>query len=264
MKLGFVGCGNMAKAIIGGILSSKLLSKEDITVSALRSSTLEEAERKFGVRTSEDNREVAGNSDCLVLAVKPYLYPEVIRELAPVLSDDKIIVSIAPGKTLKQLEEWFKKDVKLVRAMPNTPCTVGEGMTAICFNDRLTGEEILEVKSFFEACGRVDEVSEEKMDAVVAVSGSSPAYIFMLIEAMADAAVLEGMSRDQAYLFASQAVLGSAKMVLESGIHPAKLKDGVCSPGGTTIEAVRVLEERGFRSAVIEAMIACAEKSREM
>lgn len=264
MKLGFIGCGNMAKAIIEGILSSELLSKEEILVSALHSSTLEEAKRKFGVRTSGDNKDVAENADCVILAVKPHLYEEVIREISPVVDKSKIIISIAPGKTLKQLKEWFGGEVKLVRTMPNTPCTVGEGMTAICFNDRLHPKEVREVKSFFEACGKVEEVSEEKMDAVVAVSGSSPAYIFVLIEAMADAAVLEGMSRDQAYLFSSQAVLGSAKMVLESGLHPAKLKDGVCSPGGTTIEAVRVLEEKGFRSAVIEAMITCAKKSSEM
>ncbi|MFC4803722.1 pyrroline-5-carboxylate reductase [Filifactor villosus] len=264
MKLGFIGCGNMAKAIIEGILSSELLFKEDIVVSALHSSTLEEAKRRFGVHTSGDNREVAENADCVILAVKPYLYEEVIHEISPVVDKSKIVVSIAPGKTLKQLKEWFGREVKLVRTMPNTPCTVGEGMTAICFNDRLDPKEVSEVKSFFEACGRVEEVSEDKMDAVVAVSGSSPAYIFVLIEAMADAAVLEGMSRAQAYLFASQAVLGSAKMVLESGLHPAKLKDGVCSPGGTTIEAVRILEEKGFRSSVIEAMIACAKKSSQM
>ena len=174
------------------------------------------------------------------------------------------MITIAPGKTLSWLEEQFGKRVKIVRTMPNTPALVGEGMTAACVNQYVTEEEKAYALKILNAFGKVELVPEHLIDAVVAVSGSAPAYVFMFIEAMADAAVAEGMPRAQAYEFAAQAVYGSAKMVLETGKHPGELKDMVCSPAGTTIEAVRVLEERGFRSAVMEAMRACANVSRRL
>ncbi len=158
----------------------------------------------------------------------------------------------------------FGKRIKIVRVMPNTPALVGEGMAAICPNDLVSKEETEEVISIFESFGKAEIVEEKLMDSVTAVSGSSPAYVYMFIEAMADAAVLEGMPRDKAYKFAAQAVLGSAKMVLETGMHPGALKDMVCSPGGTTIKAVATLEKHGFRNAIIEAMRDCAIKSKEM
>ena len=180
------------------------------------------------------------------------------------VDEKKIIISIAPGKTLAWLEEQFGKKVKLVRCMPNTPALVGEGMTGVCCNEEVSDAEMQDVLKILESCGKAEMLSERLIDVVVSVSGSSPAYVFMFIEAMADAAVADGMPRAQAYRFAAQAVLGSAKMVLETGKHPGELKDMVCSPGGTTIEAVRVLEEKGMRSAVIEAMKACVKKGREM
>lgn len=173
-------------------------------------------------------------------------------------------MTLAPGKTLDWLETQFGKKVKIVRTMPNTPALVGEGMTAACPNQYVTEEERDYVLKILGAFGKVEIVPERLIDAVVAVSGSSPAYVFILIEAMADAAVAEGMPRAQAYEFAAQAVYGSAKMVLETGKHPGELKDMVCSPAGTTIEAVRILEKEGFRSSVIEAMKACAEVSRNL
>ena len=200
----------------------------------------------------------------LILSVKPQYYAEAIAEIRDCVSDDQLIITIAPGKTLAWLEEQFGKPVKIVRTMPNTPALVGEGMTAACVNPYVTEEEKAYALKILESFGKVEIVPEHLIDAVVAVSGSSPAYVFMFIEAMADAAVAEGMPRAQAYQFAAQAVYGSAKMVMETGKHPGELKDMVCSPAGTTIEAVRVLEERGFRSAVIEAMKACADVSRNM
>ena len=173
-------------------------------------------------------------------------------------------MTLAPGKTLEWLEEQFGKPVKIVRTMPNTPALVGEGMTAACPNQYVTQEEKEYILKILSAFGKVEVVPERLIDAVVAVSGSSPAYVFMLIEAMADAAVAEGMPRPQAYEFAAQAVYGSAKMVLETGKHPGELKDMVCSPAGTTIEAVRVLEKEGFRSSVMEAMKVCADVSRNL
>ena len=156
------------------------------------------------------------------------------------------------------------KEVKIVRTMPNTPAMVGEGMTAVCPNEHLTEDEIAYVKSLLESFSRAEIVPERMMDVVTAVSGSSPAYVFMLIEAMADAAVSGGMPRKQAYQFAAQALLGSAKMVLETGMHPGELKDMVCSPAGSTIEGVRILEQKGFRSAVFEALNGAAEKGKKM
>ena len=179
-------------------------------------------------------------------------------------TEDKIIITIAPGKTLAWLEEKFGKKVKIVRTMPNTPAMVMEGMTAASPNSYLSEEEVKYACHILESFGKVEVIPERLMDAVVGVSGSSPAYVFILIEAMADAAVSDGMPRAQAYKFAAQAVMGSAKMVLETGKHPGELKDMVCSPAGTTIEAVRVLEGTGFRSSVIEAMKACTDIAKGM
>ena len=200
----------------------------------------------------------------IILSVKPQFYEEVINQIKDCVKKEQIIITIAPGKTLAWLAEKFGKEVKIVRTMPNTPALVGEGMTAMCPNEYMEKEEIEYVKQLLESFGRVEVVPERLMDVVVSVSGSSPAYIFMMIEAMADAAVSGGMPRAQAYQFAAQAVYGSAKMVLETGKHPGELKDMVCSPAGTTIEAVRTLEEMGFRSSIIEAMKVCEEVSRNL
>lgn len=261
MKIGFIGCGNMASAMIKGIMGKQLVSAEDLMASAKSEKTKERIRAELGIRTA-DNRTVAETADVLVLAVKPIYMEEVIREIRDAVHPETIIVTLAPGKTLQWLEESFGTEVKLVRTMPNTPALVGEGMTALCPNHCVGAEELQRVIAVFKSFGKVQVVREPMIDVVVGVSGSSPAYVFMFIEAMADAAVADGMPRAQAYEFAAQSVLGSAKMVLETGKHPGELKDMVCSPGGTTIEAVRVLEEKGLRSAVIEAQKACVKKAR--
>ena len=230
--------------------------------SAKTKTTLERVQRELGIKVSMDNSEVVKNSDIVVLAVKPQYYQEVIEQIKDTVSDDQIIISIAPGKTLAWLQDCFGKSVKLVRTMPNTPALVGEGMTGACRNEYVTDEDYATVLQILGSFGEVETIPENLMDVCVSVSGSSPAYIYILIEAMADGAVADGMPRAQAYKFAAQSVLGSAKMVLETGKHPGELKDQVCSPGGTTMEAVRVLEEKGFRSSVIEAMKACVRKAR--
>ncbi|HHV31441.1 MAG: pyrroline-5-carboxylate reductase [Ruminococcaceae bacterium] len=264
MKLGFIGCGNMACAMMGGIIKNQVLSAEEIIASNLGRAPLERAQRELGIKTAQDNREVVRQAEIVVLAVKPQVYETVIREVAETVRPEQVIVTIAPGKTLNWLTETFGKPVKLVRTMPNTPALVGEGITAVCANESVTAKELEEVCRLLRGFGRTEVIPEHLMDVVVSVSGSSPAYVFLFIEAMADAAVADGMPRKQAYEFAAQAVLGSAKMVLESGKHPGELKDMVCSPGGTTIEAVRVLEAKGFRSSVIEAMKACTHKAKSM
>lgn len=262
MKLGFIGAGNMAKAIMGGILASAIVPKEEILASDA-SGQAREAARALGVRVTDDNREAAG-CDTVFLAVKPQFYAAVIEEIAPVVTANTLIVTIAPGWSLDRLSAAFGKDVKIVRSMPNTPAMVGEGMTAACRNSLVSDAELDYTRSLLESFGKCEIIPERLIDAVIVASGSSPAYVYMFIEALADGAVREGMPRDMAYRFAAQGVLGSAKMVLETGMHPGALKDMVCSPAGTTIEAVRVLEKEGFRSAVLEAMKACAERAREM
>lgn len=262
MKIGFIGCGNMATAMIGGMIAKNICSAADIIVSDAYAPVLEKAKEKLQVQISTDNKETVSGSDILFLAVKPQYYESVIMEIREAIRVNQIVVTIAPGKTLKWLTDTFGKPVKIVRCMPNTPALVCEGITGVCYNELVTKEELNGICDLLSGFGKFEMVPENQMDVVVSVSGSSPAYVFMFIEAMADAAVADGMPRAQAYRFAAQAVYGSAKMVLETGRHPAELKDMVCSPGGTTIEAVRVLEKNGFRSAVIEAMKACTTKAK--
>lgn len=263
-KIGFIGSGNMGGAMIGGIIRANLVAKEDIYVSDISEKSLEIVKEKYGVNTTTDNTVVASTCDVIVLSVKPQFYPVVISGIKDVVKDDVIIVVIAAGQSSDAVKELFGKDLKVAKAMPNTPALVGEGMAAIAPSKNMSQEEIDDVVAIFNSFGKSEVVAEHLMDAVTAVSGSSPAYVYMFIEAMADAAVLEGMARPQAYKFAAQAVLGSAQMVLQTGKHPGELKDMVCSPGGTTIAAVEKLEETGFRSSVMKAMKACADKSREM
>ena len=264
MKLGFIGTGNMAGAIMGGIIGQGVIGASEIIGSDLSEAGRQRVKEMYGIHVTAENKEVVESAEKIVLSVKPQFYPSVIAEIKDFVKDGQMIITIAPGKTLAWLEEQFGKQVKIVRTMPNTPAMVGEGMTAVCANEYVQREELEDVLHILGAFGKTEVISEHLMDVVVSTSGSSPAYVFMMIEAMADAAVADGMARSQAYKFAAQAVLGSAKMVLETGKHPGELKDMVCSPGGTTIEAVRVLEEKGFRSALIEAMKTCAEVSRHM
>lgn len=264
MKLGFIGLGNMATAMIGGILAKKMAEPEEILGSARTQETRQKAQKSFGIRTTPDNRQAAAESDILFLAVKPQFFPEVLSEIRDAIRKDTLVVSIAAGKTISFLEEAISPEHKILRCMPNTPALVGEGCTGVCCNGKVSENELEQVVKLLGSFGRASVITEAMMDAVVAVSGSSPAYVFLFIEAMADGAVKAGMPRAQAYEFAAQAVLGSAKMVLETGRHPGELKDMVCSPGGTTIEAVKVLEEKGLRGTVMEAMEACIARNRQL
>ncbi len=263
-KIGFIGGGNMGGAMIGGIISANLVSPEALLVADLNDTGLKDLEEKYGIRTTKDNKEVARESDILFLAVKPNIYSVVIEQIRDIIEDKTVVVSIAAGQTIGSITKMFGKEVKLVRTMPNTPALVGEGMSALCPNNLVTTEEMKRVKAIFSSFGKCQEVAESMMETVIGVSGSSPAYVYMFIEALADAAVLGGMPRVQAYEFAAQSVMGSAKMVLETGMHPGALKDMVCSPGGTTIAAVAELEKQGLRKAVMEGCIACMEKAKEM
>lgn len=231
MKIGFIGLGNMARAIIGGMLENQIVQADDVIGSARTEETMAAVQAAYGIKTRKSNIEVAKEAKTLILAVKPQFFTEVIEEIREAVSEDTLVISIAAGKTIAWIENAFGRKIKLVRCMPNTPALVGAGCTGVCVNERVSEEETAYSIQLMESFGRASLVPEHLMDAVGAVSGSSPAYVFMFIEAMADAAVAAGMPRKQAYEYAAQAVYGSAKLVLESGKHPAQLKDMVCSPG---------------------------------
>ncbi len=263
--IGMIGTGNMGSAILRGIVDAAYIRAERILAFDVSSQRLQELREDIpGIRTALDCREVARDSDLVILAVKPIYVEDVIEEIKPCL-EGKAVLSIAAGWTVSMLEKALAgSGATVLRVMPNTPALVGEGMTALCKETSFSREDFDYAKGIFDAVGRTMVLPERLFDGVVAISGSSPAYVYMMIEAMADAGVKEGLPRTYAYEMAAQSVLGSALMVLSSGTHPAALKDAVCSPGGTTIEAVEELERKGFRAAIMDAMAACAQKSREM
>lgn len=264
MKIGFIGLGNMASAMIGKMLDTGTFSPAQIIGSAKTQATADRAAEQFGITAGTDNQETARQADVLILAVKPVFLPEVIAEIKNIVDEKKLVISIAAGKSIDWLEQEFGRKLRVIRCMPNTPAMVGEACTCICLKEDVSKQDEETARKIMNSFGKASVLPERLMDAFIGVAGSAPAYVFLFIEAMADAAVLAGMPRAQAYEFAAQTVLGSAKMVLETRQHPGVLKDMVCSPAGTTIEAVKVLEEKGMRAAVIDAVNACVEKSRNL
>lgn len=259
----FIGMGNMGQAMLKGCLN--VFSKNDLTFTDVSEVNCQNVKSSTGVEFVGTAFECLEQAKCIVLAVKPQVYPVVLQQLSEKVREEQIVISIAPSYSITQLKDALGDHTRVVRAMPNTPAMVGEGMSGVCFSDdTFTEEERDLIRSFFNSFGKMEEVPEHLINAVTVASGSSPAFVYMFIEALADSAVKYGMPRDKAYTFAAQAVLGSAKMVLETGEHPGRLKDNVCSPGGTTIEGVAVLESKGMRSAVIEAASAVYDKCNRM
>lgn len=265
LKLGFIGAGNMGSAILRGLINAQYITADDMAICDLSARKLEELSDEFpGLTCTESDVELAEMCDVIVLAVKPQYLEETVAHIFDVLST-KAVISIAAGWTVNQLAELLEgSGATYLRVMPNTPAMVGEGMTAICDDTTFDQDDFDFAKGIFDAIGRTVVLPEKLFDGAIAISGSSPAYVFMMIEAMADAGVKEGLPRAIAYEMAAQTLLGSALMVLQTGTHPAALKDAVCSPAGTTIEAVEELERKGFRAAIMDAMKCCAEKSRIM
>ncbi|MDO4326413.1 MAG: pyrroline-5-carboxylate reductase [bacterium] len=262
-KFGFIGMGNMGYAILKGLL--KQYAPEELLFTDVNEERMKKVSQETGVLYALSNAECANQVKYLVLAVKPQYYNIVLKNIQHVVTPKHIVISIAPGITIDSLKDKLGKDKRIVRAMPNTPALLGEGMTGVSYEDELyTNAEKAVLNGFFRSFGKMEKVEERLMDAVGSLSGCSPAYIYMLIEAMADGGVKYGLPRQKAYDMAAQTVLGSAKMVLETGMHPGELKDMVCSPGGTTIEGVSALEESGFRSAIIKAIDASYEKTMKM
>jgi pyrroline-5-carboxylate reductase len=262
IKLGFIGTGNMGSALLRGIVNSGTIRADNIYIYDADKKKMDIINKELGVCIANSNQELIENSDVIILAVKPNMTRTILEACKNAFDSSKMLVSIAAGIGIKTLKEVIGHNKKVIRVMPNTPALVGEGMTLVSYDENVDSKELELVKKLFQCVGKVEILDEKLMSEVIALTSSSPAYVFMFIEAMADAAVKSGISRELAYELAAQAVLGSAKMVLETGRHPGELKDQVCSPGGTTIEAVAALEKNGFRYAIIDAMKRCTAKAR--
>lgn len=263
-NIGFIGTGNMGTPMIKSLAKCGEVDPKNIYIFDIDSIKTDALKCELGIQVVSSEDELVKVSDIVILAVKPNICPVVLDKCKGSFNDGKILVSIAAGVPISAYKEVVGDNIKCVRTMPNTPAQVGEGLTVICPDAICEAADIELITEIFKQFGKTVQLKEESMNSVIALTGSSPAYVFMFIEAMGDAAVQAGLPRDIVYGMAAQAVLGSAKLVLETGEHPAVLKDKVCSPAGTTIEAVAKLEENGFRNAIIEAMNACTDKANNM
>lgn len=263
-KIGFIGAGNMGEALVRGLLKARVFSPGSILISDPRRKRAADLVKVYGVKKTSGNQELVGKADVIILAVKPATINTVLREVNAVLDRGKLLVSVAAGVSLFQIESRLRVPARLVRAMPNTPALVGEGATAVCFGHMATAADRKLVARIFGAVGCAVELEEGMMDAVTGLSGSGPAFVFSMIQGLADGGVREGLPRETALELAAQTVLGAARLVLETGTHPHELRDQVASPGGTTIQGIGVLQETGFEGMVMEAVRAATEKSRQL
>ncbi len=260
---GFIGAGNMGYPLLKAAINT--FGNTEVVYTDASKDRCQFVVQDTKVSFSEDNIAVVCQCKYLVLAVKPQFFPQVLQEIKDKVTKEHIVISIAAGITIETLKEALGEEARVVRAMPNTPAMVLKGMTGICYSkDKYLDEEITVIDRFFRSFGKYEVFDEGLMNAVVCANGSSPAYVYMFIEALADSVVSYGIPRDKAYTLAAQTVMGAAAMVLETGEHPGRLKDNVCSPGGTTIAAVKALEEHGLRNAIMKASDACYEKAVEL
>jgi pyrroline-5-carboxylate reductase len=263
-RIGMLGAGNMAGALIRGLLASKSVSPEQIVASDVRADHLKELEAQYGIKTFSDNRKLAEVSNLVVLAVKPQVIDRVLDQMADAFAPDTLLVSIAAGVPIRSLEARLPEHVRVVRAMPNTAAIALAGATGIAPGSRATQQDIDDTQALFAAIGRSVVLDETLIDAVTGLSGSGPAYVMVMIEALADGGVKVGLHRDTALLLAAQTVYGSAKLLLETGEHPGRLKDMVTSPGGTAIAGLHTLESGGVRRTLIDAVESATKRAIEL
>jgi len=263
-RIAFIGGGNMAESLLAGLLRKGVTSAERLTVSDPHSQRREWLARRFGIAVHADNRAAAQGADLIVLCVEPQVLDSVLADLSSILTSNLLLISVAAGYPLSRLQKQLKTATRLVRAMPNTPSTIGEGVTALSLVPGLSSQDQDRARCLFESVGQVVVVEERLMDAVTGLSGSGPAYVFAMIEALADGGVLMGLSRATAQVLAAQTLAGAARMVLEQGTHPAVLKDRVASPGGTTIAGLSRLEQGRLRATLMSAVTAAAQRSQEL
>ena len=263
-RIGFVGAGNMAEALVRGLVRGGHIAADRIIASAPRQERLDELARGYGIGVTLDNREVARASDLVVLSVKPQILDKVLREIGDALRPGTLVISIAAGVDAAKIETAVGDSVRVVRAMPNTPALVGAGATAIAPGARSTAADLAIAKALFDAVGITVTLEEHHLDAVTGLSGSGPAYVFLILEALSDAGVKVGLSRRNAQRLAAQTVMGSAKLLLDTDEHPGKLKDMVTSPGGTAIAGLHTLEQGGLRTTLINAVETATKRAREL
>lgn len=262
-KIGFIGMGNMGYAMLNGML--KVFESSDLLFTDASLERMQNINQQTKVKFVESNAECANHVQIIVLAVKPQFYDNVLKNIKNIVKENHIIISLAPGISISEIKKKLEFDARVVRVMPNTPALIGQGITGVTYNrESFTSLEEELIHNIFNSFGKMIFVEEKLMSSVVCASGSSPAYVFMFIEALADSAVKYGMPREMAYEFVANTVMGAAKMVIETKEHPGKLKDQVCSPGGTTIAGVSALEEYGFRNAIIKATDACFKKAENI
>lgn len=263
-KIGFIGAGNMAEALIKGIMSAGLSSKEEIIAGEASAERRELIARTHGIKVTSDNVEVVRNANLIMLALKPNNVAMVMDELKPYLTTDHLLISIAAGIRISQIESKLNYGVRVIRVMPNQPCLVGASASAFALGKSAKPEDKDAVIRILQSVGISFQVEEKLLDAVTGLSGSGPAFVYVVIEAMADGGVLAGLPRNIAVKLAAQTVLGAAKTILDTNAHPGIMKDIVASPAGTTIEGLLVLEQAGVRGAFMEAVEAAAKKSKEL
>ncbi len=262
--IGFIGAGNMAEALIRGLVRGGHVAGDSLLASAPRAERRDQLTAAYGIRTTTDNAEVARAAHVLVLATKPQILPRVLREISEAVRGDALLISIAAGLDTQTIEAALPASARVVRAMPNTPALVAAGATAIASGQRATERDLATAKTIFDAVGLTVILEESQLDAVTGLSGSGPAYIFLILEALADAGVKMGLSRRNAQLLAAQTVMGSAKLLLDTNEHPGKLKDMVTSPGGTAIAGLHTLEQGGLRTTLINAVETATKRAREL
>ncbi|MBI5543889.1 MAG: pyrroline-5-carboxylate reductase [Deltaproteobacteria bacterium] len=263
-RLCIIGAGNMGEAMIRGLLRAGTCKATDIIATDPRSEQLEQMQKVFGVEVTRDNLAAARSADVIFLSVKPQIMNKVLGQVGPAVDQSKLVISIAAGVPIAAIERKLRHGARIVRAMPNTPALVGAGATAIALGDHATPEDEAAAKALFDAVGLTVVVEEGMLDAVTGLSGSGPAYVFLILEALADAGVKVGMPRYTAQKLAAQTLLGSAKLAIETGVHPGQLKDQVTSPGGTAIAALHTLEAGGLRTTLINAVESATKRAREL
>jgi pyrroline-5-carboxylate reductase len=262
-KIGFIGTGKMGEALIKGMLHARLVTPDNIYASDSDIVKLKSLEKVYKINTCSDNCNCVLNSDIILIAVKPQIVQKVLEEIKGSIKE-QVIISIAAGVPIETYEKALPKGAKIVRVMPNIAATVLEAASAVCSGSAVTTEDEAVAIGIFNSIGKTVILPEHLLDAVTGLSGSGPAYIFLIIEALADGGVFEGLDRKTAKTMAAQTVLGAAKMVLEDRVHTGELRDMVTSPGGTTIRGIRVLENRGVRIAMMDAVIEACERSKEL
>jgi pyrroline-5-carboxylate reductase len=262
--IAFLGAGNMAEAIIKGLLRAGTARPESIIATARRSERTEELKRVYGIRTTQDNVAAAREADIVVLSVKPQAMDKLVVQVAPALDQRKLIISVAAGVPIAALERRLGAGARIIRTMPNTPSLVGAGACALSRGEHASEEDLAVASRIFQAVGITTVVEENLLDAVTGLSGSGPAYIFLVIEALSDAGVKVGLPRYTALKLAAQTVLGSAQLLIETNAHPGHLKDQVTSPGGTAIAGLHTLEAGGLRTTLINAVEAATRRAKEL